>query len=77
MLGLTSLDLDEITIALADQTAYERCWLIIPARSEIRVLDVRRRIGGRMSVDLDPTRQAAYWRFTPIRVEQNWSRPCV
>lgn len=35
MLELSSLDLGEIAIALADQTGYEHWWLINPETGEI------------------------------------------
>ena len=35
MLGLSSLDLEEIASALADQTDYEHRWLINPQTGEV------------------------------------------
>ncbi len=53
MLELNSLDLEEIAIALADQSAYEHRWLINPQTGEIVFWTADTGIDGQAPVDLD------------------------
>ena len=53
MLDLSSLDLEEIVGALADQTDYEHRWLINPQTGEIVFWTADTGIGGQTLVDLD------------------------
>ena len=53
MLDLKSLDLEEIATALADQTDYERMYLINPETGEIVYWTSDGGIDGRTPVDLD------------------------
>ena len=53
MLELNSLDLEEIAIALADQTGYEHRWLINPQTGEIVFWTADTGIDGQTPVDLD------------------------
>ncbi len=53
MFELTSLDLDEIATALADQESYEHRWLIAPRAGEIAFWTADCGIDGQNSVDLD------------------------
>src|SRR5688500_572791 len=53
MLDLTSLDLDEIATALADQSAYEHRLLINPETGELVLWTADGGIDGRAPVDLD------------------------
>jgi hypothetical protein len=53
MLDLGRLDLDEIALALADQTDYEHRWLISPVTGEIVFWTSDTGIDGRTPVDLD------------------------
>ena len=53
MLELSSLDLEEIAIALADQTDYERHWLVNPQTGEIVFWTTDGGIDGKTPVDLD------------------------
>ena len=53
MLELSSLDLDEIAMALADQTDYEHRWLINPESGEIAFWTADGGIDGQTPVDLD------------------------
>jgi hypothetical protein len=53
MLELTSLDLDEIATALADQTGYEHRWLIDPRSGQVLIQTEDGGIDGRTPVDLD------------------------
>ncbi|WP_067889511.1 UPF0158 family protein [Nocardia vaccinii] len=53
MLDLSSLDLEEIAAALADQTDYERRWLINPQSGEIVLWTTDGGVDGRTPVDLD------------------------
>jgi hypothetical protein len=43
MLELTDVDVEEVALALADQTDYEHRWLIDPRTGPSGVLDQRRR----------------------------------
>ena len=53
MLDLSSLDLEEIASALADQTDYEHHWLINPDTGEIAFWTADTGIDGQTPVDLD------------------------
>ena len=53
MLDLSSLDLEEIANALADQTDYEHRWLIKPQTGEIAFWTADTGIDGQTPVDLD------------------------
>jgi len=53
VLELKSLDLEEIADALADQTDYERCWLINPQTGEVVFWTADTGIDGQTPVDLD------------------------
>ena len=53
MLELTSLDLEEIALALADQGGYEHRWLINPQTGEIVFWTSDTGIDGQTPVDLD------------------------
>jgi hypothetical protein len=53
MLDPSSLDLEEIATALADQTAYEHRWLINPETGEIVFWTADTGIDGQNPVDLD------------------------
>lgn len=53
VLDLTTLDLDEIATALADQTDYEHCWLINQQTGEIVFWTRDTGIDGHHPVDLD------------------------
>ena len=53
MLELSSLDLDEIAAALADQTDYEHRWLINPDSGQIVFWTADTGIDGQTPVDLD------------------------
>jgi hypothetical protein len=53
VLELNSLDLEEIAIALADQSAYEHRWLINPQTGEIVFWTADTGIDGQAPVDLD------------------------
>ena len=53
MLDLSSLDLEEIATALADQTDYEHRWLINPQTGEIVFWTSDTGIDGQIPVDLD------------------------
>jgi len=53
MLDLSSLDLEEIADALADQTDYEHRWLINPQTGEIVFWTADTGIDGQTPVDLD------------------------
>jgi hypothetical protein len=53
VLELNSLDLEEIAIALADQTGYEHRWLINPQTGEIVFWTADTGIDGQTPVDLD------------------------
>jgi hypothetical protein len=53
MLDLSSLDLEEIANALADQTDYEHRWLINPQTGEIAFWTADTGIDGQTPVDLD------------------------
>ena len=53
MLELDSLDLEEIAIALADQSAYEHRWLINPQTGEVVFWTADTGIDGQPPVDLD------------------------
>jgi hypothetical protein len=53
MLDLDSVDLDELAMALADQTDYERRWLIDPDSGQILVWIADTGLDGHTPVDLD------------------------
>ncbi len=53
MLDLSSLDLEDIATALADQTDYEHRWLINPQTGEIAFWTSDTGIDGQNPVDLD------------------------
>jgi hypothetical protein len=53
VLDLSSIDLEEIANALADQTAYEHHWLINPDTGEITFWTADTGIDGQTPVDLD------------------------
>jgi hypothetical protein len=53
VLDLSSLDLEEIASALADQTDYEHRWLINPQTGEIAFWTADTGIDGQTPVDLD------------------------
>jgi hypothetical protein len=53
VLDLSSLDLDEIAVALADQTDYEHRWLINPKTGEIVFWTVDTGIDGQTPVDVE------------------------
>ena len=53
MLDLSSIDLEEIASALADQNDYEHCWLIDPDTGEIVLWTADTGIDGQTPVDLD------------------------
>jgi Uncharacterised protein family (UPF0158) len=53
VLDLSSLDLDEIATALADQTDYDHRWLINPQTGEIALWTSDTGIDGQTPVDLD------------------------
>ena len=53
MLDLAKLDLDEIAMALSDQTDYEHRWLIDPGTGEIVLWTSDTGIDGENPVDLD------------------------
>ena len=53
MFQLTSLDLDEIATALADQESYEHRWLIDPRTGQIAFWTADCGIDGQNPVDLD------------------------
>jgi len=53
VLDLSSLDLEEIATALADQTDYEHRWLINPATGEVVFWTTGTGIDGHTPVDLD------------------------
>jgi Uncharacterised protein family (UPF0158) len=53
MLELSSIDLEEIANALADQTDYEHCWLINPDSGEIAFWTADTGIDGHTPVDLE------------------------
>ena len=53
VLDLSSIDLEEIANALADQTDYEHQWLINPRTGEIAFWSADTGIDGQMPVDLD------------------------
>ena len=53
MLDLSSLDLEEIASALADQTDYEHHWLINPDTGEIAFWTADTGIDGQTPVNLD------------------------
>jgi hypothetical protein len=53
VLDLSSVDLDEIASALADQTDYEHRWLINPQTGEIAFWTADTGIDGQTPVDLD------------------------
>jgi hypothetical protein len=53
VLELDSLDLEEIAIALADQSAYEHRWLINPQTGEVVFWTADTGIDGQPPVDLD------------------------
>jgi hypothetical protein len=53
VLNLTSLNLDEIASALADQTDYEHQWLIDPQTGELAFWTADTGIDGQTPIDLD------------------------
>src|SRR6185437_7079340 len=53
MLDLSSLDLEEIAAALADQTDYEHRWLINPQTGQVVLWTSDTGIDGQTPVDLD------------------------
>jgi len=53
MLDLTSLDVDEIAMALSDQTDFERQWLIDPRTGEVVLWTSDTGIDGENPVELD------------------------
>ncbi len=53
MLNLSSIDIDEIATALADQTDYEHRWLIDPRTGEIAFWTSDTGIDGQNPVDID------------------------
>ena len=53
MVDLSSVDLEEISNALADQTDYEHRWLINPQTGEIAFWTADTGIDGQAPVDLD------------------------
>ena len=53
MLDLSSLALEDIASALADQTDYERRWLISPQTGEVAFWTADTGIDGQAPVDLD------------------------
>jgi hypothetical protein len=53
VLDLSSLDLEEIAAALADQSAYEHRWLINPETGEVVFWTSDTGIDGQTPVDLD------------------------
>jgi hypothetical protein len=53
MLELSTLDLDEIATALADQTGYEHRWLIDPWSGQVLIWTEDGGIDGRTPVELD------------------------
>jgi hypothetical protein len=53
VLDLSSLDLEEIATALADQTDYEHRWLIDPETGEVVFWASDTGIDGQTPVDLD------------------------
>ena len=53
MLDLGSLDVDEIAIALSDQTDYEHRWLLDPRTGQLAFWTSDTGIDGQTSVDLD------------------------
>ena len=53
MLELSSIDLEEIANALADQTDYEHHWLINPDTGEIAFWTADTGVDGQTPVDLD------------------------
>ena len=53
MLDLSSLDLEEIAAALADQTDYEHRWLINPQTGQVVFWTSDTGIDGQTPVDLD------------------------
>lgn len=53
MLHLSSIDIDEIAVALADQTDYEHRWLIDPRTGEIAFWTSDTGIDGQNPVDID------------------------
>jgi hypothetical protein len=53
MLELNSVDLDELAMALADQTDYDHRWLIDPDSGQILVWTADTGIDGHTPVDLD------------------------
>jgi len=53
VLDLSSLDLEEIADALADETDYEHRWLISPETGEIAYWTADTGIDGQTLVDLD------------------------
>ena len=53
MLDLSSLDLEEIAVALADQTDYEHRWLINPQTGQVVLWTSDTGIDGQTPVDLD------------------------
>jgi hypothetical protein len=53
VLDLSSLDLEEIATALADQTDYEHLWLINPQTGEVVFWTSDTGIDGQTPVDLD------------------------
>jgi hypothetical protein len=61
MLDLSSIDLEEIANALADQTDYEHRWLINPDTGEIAFWTADTGIDGQTPVDLDELDWAVQW----------------
>jgi hypothetical protein len=53
MVDLSSLDLEEIAAALADQTDYEHRWLINPQTGQVVLWTSDTGIDGQTPVDLD------------------------
>jgi Uncharacterised protein family (UPF0158) len=53
VIDLSSVELDEIATALADQTDYEHCWLIDPQTGQIAFWTAETGIDGQTPVDLD------------------------
>jgi hypothetical protein len=66
MLELTSLDLDEIATALADQDDYEHCWLLDPQTGEVAFWTRDGGLDGEHPVDLDEVD------LLPIRPLPSW-----
>jgi hypothetical protein len=72
VLDLSSLDLDGIATALADQTDYEHRWLINPESGEIAFWTADTGIDGQTPVDLDDLDRSASILCRPTSGTRTW-----